>query len=118
MSPNEIEGKDGKKYRDPIKIDDASNLEKLKAISDNQRYWTNRWADQMNYRYWKERCLAEQTDEAVRARELFYQGTIAYKTGDFPRPPRSTGKGSRSGRGARTTTRPTATTTSARRRRG
>ena len=39
----------------------------------------------MNYRYWKERCLAEQTDEAVRARELFYQGTIAYKTGDFPK---------------------------------
>ena len=38
----------------------------------------------MNYRYWKERSLAEQTDEAVRARELFYQGTLAYKTGDYP----------------------------------
>ena len=37
----------------------------------------------MNYRYWKERCQAEQTDEAVRARQLFYQGTLAYKTGDF-----------------------------------
>ncbi len=52
-------------------------------MSDNQQYWTQRWADQMNYRYWKERCLAEQTDEAVRARELFYQGTIAYKKGEF-----------------------------------
>lgn len=27
--------------------------------------------------------MAEQLDSAVRARELFYQGTIAYKTGEF-----------------------------------
>ncbi len=85
ISPNEIEGKDGKKYRDRVMLDDATKQEKLKAMSDNQRFWTNRWADQMNYRYWKERCLTEQTEEAVRARRLFYEGTIAYKTGDFPR---------------------------------
>ena len=54
-------------------------------MSDNQQYWTQRWADQMNYRYWKGRCQAEQTDEAVRARELFYHGTIAYKKGEFPK---------------------------------
>ena len=28
-------------------------------MPENQAYWTQRWADQMNFRYWKERCLAE-----------------------------------------------------------
>ena len=37
----------------------------------------------MNYRYWKDRSLAEMSDEGVRARQLFYDGTIAYKTSDF-----------------------------------
>jgi hypothetical protein len=39
----------------------------------------------MNYRYWKERCQAEMEDDGVRARQLFYDGTVAYKTGDFPK---------------------------------
>ena len=37
----------------------------------------------MNYRYWKDRALAEMTDEGVKARQHFYDGTIAYKTADF-----------------------------------
>ena len=37
----------------------------------------------MNYRYWKDRCQAEMTDEGVEARQLFYEGTMAYKTADF-----------------------------------
>jgi hypothetical protein len=86
MSHNEIvDPATGKTHRDPIQIDDASNPAKLATLTENQKYWSQRWADQMNYRYWKERCQAEQTDEAVRARELFYQGTVAYKTGDFPK---------------------------------
>jgi hypothetical protein len=85
MSHNEIPDENGKLHRDPIRIDDATNPARLQALTDNQRYWSQRWADQMNYRYWKERSQAEQTDEAVRARELFYQGTLAYKTGDFPK---------------------------------
>ncbi len=52
-------------------------------MNENQRYWTNRWSDQMNYRYWKDRRQAEMTDEGVQARQLFYEGTIAYKTSDF-----------------------------------
>ena len=53
--------------------------------TENQMYWTMRWADQMNYRYWKERCQAEMTTDGVLARQLFYEGTVAYKTGDFPK---------------------------------
>jgi hypothetical protein len=83
QSHNEIlDPKTQKLYRDKVQLDDASDAAKLKAMSPNQRYWTERWADQMNYRYWKQRCLAEQTDEAVRAREQFYLGTIAYKKGE------------------------------------
>ena len=56
-----------------------------RQLNENQRYWTERWANQMNYRYWKERCQAEMTQKGVQARQLFYEGTMAYKTGDFPK---------------------------------
>jgi hypothetical protein len=58
--------------------------ERLKAMPKNQAYWTNRWSDQMNFRYWRQRCEAEGSTKAVNARQLFYEGTKAYKTGDFP----------------------------------
>ena len=66
-----------------IKIDDISIPERFKKLSANAYYWTERWADQMNYRYWKDRCSAEMTSDGVRARQLFYEGTLAYKTSDF-----------------------------------
>ncbi len=71
------------KYRtEPIHIDDETNPKRRATLSENQRYWTNRWSDQMNYRYWKDRAMAEMTDPGVQARQLFYEGTIAYKSGD------------------------------------
>jgi hypothetical protein len=84
MSHNEIE-RDGKLVRDPVRLDDSSDAARLVKLNDNQRYWTMRWGDQMNYRYWKERCMAEMEDKGVQARQLFYEGTVAYKTGDFPK---------------------------------
>ena len=45
-----------------------------------QQYWTNRWADQMNYPYWKDRCAAEMSHEGVA-------GPPALLRGD-PRPTR------------------------------
>jgi len=82
MSHNEIP-RNGKLERDPIKLDDSSNPERYNQLNENQKYWTARWADQMNYRYWKERAMAEKTASGVQARQLFYEGTVAYKTGDF-----------------------------------
>ncbi len=38
----------------------------------------------MNYPYWKDRCDAESTQEGASARKLFYEGTKAYKSADFP----------------------------------
>jgi hypothetical protein len=84
MSHNEIE-RNGKLVKDPIKLDDSTNPERFNQLLENQRYWTSRWADQMNYRYWKERCMAEKTALGVLARQYFYDGTVAYKTGDFPK---------------------------------
>jgi hypothetical protein len=83
MAFNEVV-RDNKVVRDAIQIDDACYPERLKQFPANKTYWTTRWADQMNYRYWKERCEAEQTNSGVQARQLFYDGTVAYKTGDFP----------------------------------
>ena len=83
-SPNVIE-RNGKFERDSIHIDDRTDPEKFnsKQLNDNQKYWTDRWANQMNYPYWKERSEAERTQKGVEARQLFYEGTRAYKTGDF-----------------------------------
>jgi hypothetical protein len=82
MSHNEM-FRNGKWVRDPVQIDDITDPKKLAAMTENQRYWTNRWSDQMNYRYWKDRAQAEMTDAGVQARQLFYEGTIAYKSADF-----------------------------------
>lgn len=82
MSHNEVM-RDGKLVRDEVRLDDATDPEKMASIPENAAYWTNRWADQMNYRYWKERCQAEMQQKGVEARRLFYEGTKAYKTGDF-----------------------------------
>jgi hypothetical protein len=84
MSHNEVP-RDGKMVRDKIQLDDACFPERLKQMPENQVYWTQRWADQMNYRYWKERCDAEMKPNGVMARQLFYEATLAYKTGDFPK---------------------------------
>ena len=77
--------RNGKLVRDIVQIDDRTDLEKFtgKQLTDNQKYWTDRWASQMNYPYWKERSQAEMTQKGVEARQLFYEGTRAYKTGDF-----------------------------------
>ncbi len=82
LSHNEIE-RDGKLVRDVVQIDDETNPAVYNKLNENQKYWASRWGDQMNYRYWKDRCLAEMTDDGVEARRLFYEGTIAYKTSDF-----------------------------------
>jgi hypothetical protein len=84
MSHNEVL-RDGKLTRDKVKLNDVMNVEKYKQMPENQIYWAQRWADQMNFRYWKERCQAEATNKGVLAREQFYDATRAYKTGDFPK---------------------------------
>ncbi len=58
-------------------------LEEAEKLARNRRYWTNRWSDQMNYRYWVERSTAEREPEGVEARQLFYEGTVAYLEADF-----------------------------------
>ena len=82
MSHNEVLV-DGKLTKQPVRIDDSTNVERFNKLHDNQQYWTTRWSDQMNYRYWKDRCLSEKTDLGVQARQLFYEGTQAYKNSDF-----------------------------------
>jgi hypothetical protein len=81
-SHNEIP-RNGKLVRDKIRIDNSSDPEHFAKLNENEKYWTQRWSDQMNYRYWKARSEAESTVNGVKARQLFYEGTVAYKTGDF-----------------------------------
>jgi hypothetical protein len=77
---------DGKMTRQKVQLDDnnISNHDRWVKLHPNQQYWTDRWADQMNYPYWKDRCDAEKDVAGTRARKLFYEGTKAYKSADFP----------------------------------
>jgi hypothetical protein len=77
---------DGKLIHQYVKLDDnaISNPEANKKLHENEKYWADRWADQMNYPYWKDRCAAEMEEQGVAARKLFYEGTRAYKSADFP----------------------------------
>ncbi len=83
MSHNEVP-RDGKLVRDKVKLDDVMHPERYKEMPENQLYWTQRWSDQMNYRYWKERCQAEATTNGVLARQLFYEATRGLQDGRFP----------------------------------
>lgn len=73
----------------PVEIDWVSWLEAgdprwTTELTDAQRHWTERWANDHNYRYWKDRCAAEATRQGVEARRLFYEATVALKSADFP----------------------------------
>ncbi|MHC5538279.1 hypothetical protein ACYOEI_08625 [Singulisphaera rosea] len=82
ITPNRVLVADGTYQTEKVKIDDQTNLPLFAKLSENQKHWSNRWGDQMNYRYWKDRSMAEMTNEGVRARQLFYEGTLAYKVAD------------------------------------
>ncbi len=81
-SPNQVPI-NGVLTTQPIVIDLISRPEEFDKLHENQQYWVNRFSDQMNYRYWKDRSLAEMSSEGVKARRLFYEATIAYKTANF-----------------------------------
>ncbi len=66
-----------------VQIGDSLYPDRLEQLSDNQAYWTERWGRQVNYPYWYERAQAESTEEGVEARRYFYEGSIAYKLGEF-----------------------------------
>ncbi len=89
---------DGKLVRHKVKLNDNTITQYNQWIKEhpdnkppyksplhpNQQYWADRWADQMNYPYWKDRSLAESEVKGTQARKLFYEGTKAYKSADFP----------------------------------
>ena len=77
---------DGKMVRQKIRLDDnnITSPERYAKLHPNEQYWSDRWADQMNYPYWKDRCSAEKEEDGTKARKLFYEGTKAYKSADFP----------------------------------
>lgn len=81
--PNDIKV-DGVSIKQEIRVDDATDPKKLATLHPNVAHWANRWSDQMNYRYWKDRCAAEMEPDGTAARQLFYEGTKAYKAADFP----------------------------------
>jgi hypothetical protein len=68
-----------------VLIDNSTRPEsEIAKLSENERYWLNRFSDQMNYPYFKQRCQAEGTEQGVDARRLFYDGTLALRRAEFP----------------------------------
>jgi hypothetical protein len=98
----------GKLVHQPVQIDDVTRYEEIEKFATDQKYWqnvlkipvvtlkecaeltknklhwTSRWADQMNYPYWKDRSQAEMEPDGVQARRLFYEGTKAYRSAELP----------------------------------
>ena len=68
----------------PIHIGDINDPARMAQLTEHQRYWTERWSNDMNYRYWTDRAAAEMEKQGVQARQLFYEGTKALRTADFP----------------------------------
>jgi hypothetical protein len=60
----------------------AAAAAKLGQIADEELYWCDRYATMINFRYWKERTLAESQAETVATREHFYKGMERYREGD------------------------------------
>ena len=83
---NRVMVDNGKLTHQIVILDDnaITNLEANRKLHENEKYWADRWADQMNYPYWKDRCAAEAEVDGTNARKLFYEGTKAYKAADFP----------------------------------
>ena len=70
---------------EPVQIDDETNPEKLKAtLTENQQYWTNRWADQMNYRYWKDRCAGRDDRRGRPGPPALLRGDHGLQDGRLP----------------------------------
>lgn len=67
-----------------VRIDDVTDMEKYATLTDPQQYWTERWSNDTNYRYWKDRSLAESTRQGVEGRRLFYEATMAQREANFP----------------------------------
>ena len=84
MSHNEVLGKDGKLHRDPVQLDDSTDPAKLKQMSDNQRYWTAALGRPDELPVLEGAVPGRADRRGGPARELFYDGTIAYKKGEFP----------------------------------
>lgn len=69
-----IEGDDGSKARE---------LAREAEVAQDIASFIDRGSNIVNYRYWKVRCAAEQTDDALEARRLVYQADQALRESEF-----------------------------------
>jgi hypothetical protein len=66
-----------------VQLEDMMSEAKFKSLIPAAQYWTERWSNDTNYRYWKSRSLAESQPAGVESRRLFYEATRAFKSADF-----------------------------------
>lgn len=67
-----------------IRIGAFESPKEMEKLSDNRKYWTRRWADQVNYMYWLDKCRAEAEPQGVESRRLFYEATKSLKAANYP----------------------------------
>jgi hypothetical protein len=60
----------------------AEPAEKLGALAHEELYWCDRYSTMINYRYWKERTVAESEPDTIAARQLFFTGLESFREGD------------------------------------
>ncbi len=60
----------------------AAALQKLGSMCHEELYWMDRYANMVNYPYWRERSQAEAEMETIEARMHFYNAEQRYRQGD------------------------------------
>lgn len=78
MARDDAEGERARKQFDEL----AKPADKLGALSHEELYWCDRYATMINYRYWKERTVAESEPETIAARRHFFTGLERFREGD------------------------------------
>jgi hypothetical protein len=77
-----VDGADGESARRQLNefLDPAI---KLGRFCHEELYWCDRYASMINYRYWKERTVAESETDTITARRHFFTGLERFRDGDL-----------------------------------
>jgi hypothetical protein len=61
----------------------ATSAIQLGRYSHEELYWCDRYASMINFRYWKERTVAESETDTINARRHFFTGFNRFREGDL-----------------------------------
>jgi hypothetical protein len=77
-----IDGTEGEAARNQL-LEFLTPAIALGRLCHEELYWCDRYASMINYRYWKERTVAESETDTINARRHFFTGLEQFHGGDL-----------------------------------